>query len=151
MGLDMYLERSIYVGAQYEHRNVEANVDIKVDGRKLQINTNKIAAIIEHVGYWRKANAIHGWFVDNIGDGEDDCRRMYVPIERLKELFVLCKAVLKDKSLAESNLPTKSGFFFGSYDYDSYYFQDIEYTMDLLDEVLNSHTDDAEYYYQASW
>ena len=29
--------------------------------------------IIEQVGYWRKANQIHNWFVENVQDGEDDC------------------------------------------------------------------------------
>ena len=27
----------------------------------------------EEVGYWRKANAIHGWFVRNVQNGKDDC------------------------------------------------------------------------------
>ena len=30
------------------------------------------------VAYWRKANAIHGWFVYNIQDGVDDQNEYYV-------------------------------------------------------------------------
>ena len=29
--------------------------------------------IMEMVGYWRKQNAIHNWFVENVQDGIDDC------------------------------------------------------------------------------
>ena len=38
------------------------------------------------VAYWRKANAIHGWFVDNIQDGVDDQNEYYVSKEKLEEL-----------------------------------------------------------------
>lgn len=41
--------------------------------------------IIEQVGYWRKANAIHKWFVDNIQDGEDDCGYYEVAPEYLED------------------------------------------------------------------
>jgi len=30
------------------------------------------------VGYWRKANAIHGWFVRELADGVDECQRISV-------------------------------------------------------------------------
>lgn len=47
------------------------------------------------VGYWRKANAIHGWFVRNCAEGEDDCEPVAVPREKLVELRDLCKMVLE--------------------------------------------------------
>jgi len=40
--------------------------------------------------YWRKANAIHKWFVDNLADGVDDCRPLWVSTDHLKELFLTC-------------------------------------------------------------
>ena len=46
MGLDMYLTKKIYIGANYEHRNVEANVDIKVNGNVININPKKISYIL---------------------------------------------------------------------------------------------------------
>lgn len=38
-------------------------------------STNKYGYghIMEEVGYWRKANQIHNFFVENVQDGEDDC------------------------------------------------------------------------------
>ena len=50
-------------------------------------------SIIEDVGYWRKANAIHKWFVDNIQDGEDDCGYYEVAPEQLEELLNICKLI----------------------------------------------------------
>ena len=51
----------------------------------------------EEVGYWRKANAIHGWFERKYGDGEplENCKDYYVKKEDLIELRDLCKHVLE--------------------------------------------------------
>ena len=50
--------------------------------------------IHESVGYWRKANQIHGWFVENVQNGEDDCRMYEVTKGELMELRDLCLDVL---------------------------------------------------------
>lgn len=51
--------------------------------------------IMEDVGYWRKANEIHAWFVDHIQDGEDDCDYHHeVTKEILEELRDTCIKVL---------------------------------------------------------
>ena len=126
MGLDMYLTRKKYVGAEYEFRDVTGKVEIKVRGEKLPIDFKKISYIEESAMYWRKANAIHKWFVDNCQEGEDDCRYAYVELGQLKELLDLCKEVQKDHSKAEELLPTQSGFFFGGTDYDEWYFKKIK-------------------------
>lgn len=38
------------------------------------------------IRYWRKANAIHNWFVENIANGVDECQEIYVTIEDLHNL-----------------------------------------------------------------
>jgi hypothetical protein len=150
MGLDMYLTKHIFVGAEYEHRNVQGSVDISVGGKKLPVKFEKISKIIESAGYWRKANHIHAWFVENVQDGKDDCQEYYVSQEKLKELLSLVEIVLADHSLANSILPTQSGFFFGGTEYDEWYFSDLELTKTILDNALN---DDGygEFVYQSSW
>lgn len=51
--------------------------------------------ISEPVGYWRNANAIHFWFVENVQDGEDDCDiHREVTKEDLEELRDLCIEVV---------------------------------------------------------
>ena len=159
MGLDMYLEKNIYVGANYEHRNVKGVIELTQDINPIPINLSRVNYIIERVGYWRKANAIHKWFVDNCGGGEDECQRMYITDDNLNELLALCKEVKANPSKAGELLPTEGGFFFGSTDYDEWYFEDIDNTIAILEAVLAEiATEDAqnpfncaEYYYQASW
>ena len=54
------------------------------------------------IGYWRKANAIHKWFVDNVQNGVDDCGEYKVTKEQLIQLHNACNDVLNNHSLAES-------------------------------------------------
>ena len=86
--------------------------------------------------YWRKANAIHKWFVDNVQYGEDDCKEYTVYPEQLVELRDLCRKVLATKEEAERLLPTQSGFFFGGTEYDDWYFSDLEYTARAIQMAL---------------
>jgi hypothetical protein len=48
-------------------------------------------------------------------------------------------------------LPTADGFFFGSTDYDEYYWSEIEETAKGLEKVLKLDTDKWDFYYRASW
>ena len=141
MGLDMFLNRKFYVWKSDRHK-------IKITG----VNTNpeKLNYITEEAMYWRKANAIHSWFVENIQDGNDDCKEYYVPKEKLQELLALVKKVLKDHTQAEKLLPTQEGFFFGGTEYNEYYFQDLEDTKKALESILQNH-ENWEYYYHSSW
>lgn len=157
MGLDMYLIRKKYVGAKYKHNNVTGVIDIRTNGKTIPIDLKKVSYIEEEVGYWRKANAIHNWFVENIQDGEDDCREYWVSVEQLQELLDICKKVLENHNLAEDLLPSKPGFFFGSTEYDEYYFQDIQDTIDILTKVIeeekeyNKNDFYSDLMYNSSW
>lgn len=88
--------------------------------------------------YWRKANAIHRWFVEHAeySNQTDDCRPIDLTINDLEQLRDLCKEVLENPSNAPNILPTEDGFFFGSTEYGDDYFYDIEYTYKALDKIL---------------
>lgn len=65
--------------------------------------------IKEHVGYWRKANAIHKWFVEHIQDGEDDCDyHREVTMDDLMDLQEACAAVLESAVLVNGRV--KNGY-----------------------------------------
>lgn len=152
MGLDMYLDNRKYIGANYEHNNITGNIELFRDGKEININFDKVVYVVERVAYWRKANAIHNWFVENIQDGVDDCKEYYVSITQLHNLLDKVDAVLNDHSLASTILPSKSGFFFGSVAYDEWYFEDLEYTKKILEEMLqDKDSKNGEYYYHSSW
>lgn len=76
MGLDMYL----YKGKQ------------EFDGQ-LEYDFNN------EIGYWRKANQIHKWFVDNVQDGQDECEDHVVTKEKAEELLNICNQVLNGSKL----------------------------------------------------
>ena len=132
MGLDQMLHRRTYVGRAYKI-NVE-NPDEKYNLPK--IDADKIVDVVEEVMYWRKANQIHKWFVDNIQNGVDDCGNYAVSLEKLQELVDLCKQVLENPEKASELLPTQSGFLFGGIEYDEYYFEDLEKTIKGLEEIM---------------
>jgi len=100
--------------------------------------------------YWRKANQIHKWFVDNVQGGNDNCGEYYVSNEKLNQLRETCRQALfaKDPSL----LPPQVGFFFGSYDIDEWYWQDIKDTIKKIDRVLAlPDMSKLSFYYTSSW
>jgi len=101
MGLDMYLTKRVYVGAEWEHRNVTGTIDIRQNGEPIKVNFNKVSTIEEKVATWRKANAIHKWFVDNVQDGVDDCHEYWVSREQLKELLDIVKKVLESSKIVK--------------------------------------------------
>ena len=91
------------------------------------------------VAYWRKANQIRKWFVDHTSYDEDDnCSQAIVFKEDLEQLVEDCRQVLEDHSLADSILPTRSGFFFGSCEYDDWYFSQLEDTIETIENILQT-------------
>lgn len=100
-------------------------------------------------GYWRKANAIHRWMVENVQDNIDECQDVDLPIEKIITLYNLCKKVLKDPEKNSHLLPIGKGFFFGSYVLDDYYLEYIKDTKNILKKCLNN--PDGKYKYGSSW
>lgn len=153
MGLDMYLDKRTYV-MNWEYMNSEERheITIKLGGvPRTDIKPERIKYIVEQVAYWRKANQIHGWFVENVQGGEDDCGHYYVYSQQLVELLEKCKSVLADHSIAEEILPTSSGFFFGSTEYGDDYFADLLETVEMLEQILSENNDDSTFMYHSSW
>jgi hypothetical protein len=150
MGLDMYLNKRTYV-QQWEHQKPEEryNVEVTKGGKPTNINTKNVKYIIEEAGYWRKQNQIHRWFVENIQNGTDDCGEYYVSKAHLETLLELCEKVKADNTLADELLPSASGFFFGGTEYDEWYFNGIDNTIDILKEALED--ENGEYLYSSSW
>ena len=138
MGLDMYLEGVRYI-SQYE----------RINGKLVKTRKRQIIKTLEI--YWRKANAIHNWFVENVQEGEDDCRCYELEKEQLIELRNTCKKVLKNDSLKEELLPTQGGFFFGGTDYDEYYYNDLKETIKDIDRLLSMNNEYDWFEYSSSW
>lgn len=170
MGLDMYLTKEVSV-KRWKHlpKKDQFTVNVKKGDKEYKgIIAENVSVITEDVGYWRKANAIHAWFVKNCGNNEDNCQKMYISVNDLKNLLNIVEQilsstklidgkdgkVLKNPSLAKKLLPTTEGFFFGSTNYDEYYWQDLIDTKEIITKLLNDidgFEDSVDIYYQASW
>lgn len=161
MGLDMYLrikKRDYGEKPVVEIGNKELEEVYKANATSSRKDTVwTIETKTYDIMYWRKANAIHKWFVDECGEGVDECQDIEVPWEKLWELETKCLRALADKEHAADELPTTDGFFFGGTDYDDWYFDDVKATADFIMSMRNavgkdpSIKEDYELIYKASW
>lgn len=155
MGLDQYLTaKTIVVGGEHSpqaSRETYDKIITAVGSPTVRERVLPMATVSVQVGYWRKENAIHQWFVNNVQDGEDNCAEYYVSREKLQELKELCEKVLADNSLADEELPTTDGFFFGSTDYDEWYFTGLRDTVEIVNNCLSPEYENWEFTYQSSW
>lgn len=193
MGLDMYLKKGKRIPKMPYEKYKQLNNEIN-DSKLLQLKYRKYVqtcgehihwkALTKEVGYWRKANAIHKFFVDNVQKGYDDCDEYMVTKATLKNLLSICNRIkaqcklvpgkvivsysYNDKGEKVPNykdglvidkpeipavlLPTQDGFFFGNTEYNEYYMEDINYTIELIEKILEE-TDFRKYYitYTSSW
>lgn len=166
MGLDMYIyaRKNCFVSSWIDEskgqikcelpKELDAFKDLDEVKNSLSIDFN----VDYKIGYWRKANHIHKWFVDNCADGRDECQIIWLDKADLEKLRNVCAEVMQDHSKAEQLLPTCDGFFFGGTEYDEYYFNDIDKAMKILDACIKflEEKEKAEdyswrLYYQASW
>jgi len=154
MGLDMYLSKRTYV-KRWDHQKPENQHEVIVNrgGKPREdIDNSRISEVIEQVMYWRKANAIHAWFVQNVQEGVDDCKEYWVGEEKLQELVDLCSKVVETKDT--TLLPPQTGFFFGSQEADDWYFIDLADTVKNLTKELELYKNtksSGDFYYQSSW
>ena len=146
MGLDMYLHKRTHVYHYINTPITDPQASVTYPG----VRSERVSDITERMGVWRKANAIHQWFVDNCQGGEDDCMEHYVDTDDLKKLADAVDQVIADHSLASELLPTQGGFFFGDTDYGEYYFQDLELTKEICKTAL-ADAEGGDFYYEASW
>lgn len=154
MGLDMYLEAKKYFSPadfrpEDDRKKFNAIVEVCEVEEYLEDFLPHLDVSVA-VGYWRKSNHIHKWFVDNVQDGEDRCQESYVGREQLEELKEICRKVIDSPSSAEDILPTTEGFFFGGTEYDDYYYEALEETIKIIDKCLSMPAG-WDFFYRSSW
>jgi hypothetical protein len=146
MGLDMFLiaERN----TRFDENDIVLHSPVGTRGKVIRIETE--------VMYWRKANAIHGWFVRNVQNGKDDCGKYQVSHSQVKHLLSDIALVLDNEGheeIALKTLPPTEGCFFGQYTLDEYYWSDLRHTYDVLFDLDNDDEfwDYNDLFYQSSW
>lgn len=167
MGLDMYLYTKKYMS---KYNNEEKAAEIRALFPEVpKVDNLESVEVKFEVGYWRKANHIHKWFVENVQEGEDDCGEYYVSREDLMKLKDACINTNKyldscERIHDEQNqeyytfevdeekieLQTQSGFFFGETEYDKWYYENNIDTIKIIDNCLLL-SGEWEFEYHSSW
>ena len=156
MGLDAYLMVRKYVSNRQEGTKRKVSVILDTLGLahlpKVPFLYCEIA-----IAYWRKANQIHAYFESLAGCQIPPNGSVELSSENLEDLLDKCEQALETRASgdavdAEYILPTTPGFFFGSTDYDDDYYETLEYTIDVLRDILsNEDLLDEDFVYQCSY
>lgn len=142
MGLDMNLNAKRSLWNEHE---LAATI-----GKALpELKDRKASVVTVEAIYWRKANAIHKWFVDHVQNGEDDCNSYYVTHGDLESLRETILQVLESRN--PSLLPPASGFFFGSTEVDQWYWKELQRTSEDIGQILQDFDDKWDFEYRSSW
>ena len=97
--------------------------------------------------YFRKVNFIYKYFQYKLED--EQC---FIEKEDLLDIIERCEKVLADDTQAEELLPTQCGFFFGSTDYDDYYFDNVADCKKQMEHLLEDFDDNTDIIYVVmSW
>lgn len=107
------------------------------------------------VAYFRKVNLLVRYF-----NYEDNCSNQELSKGKIESLVKDCQKVLdlhqqyQDEDISdklEELLPTTSGPFFGSTDYDDWYFKDVEDVLAQFKKILNATNWKREKIYLHCW
>jgi hypothetical protein len=92
MGLDMYLTGEKFF--------TTTSSDLQEEGFRLRTKTLEL-------GYWRKHPNLHGYIVQTVAGGKDECQDIELGMEDICTIITAIKA---------RKLPDTTGFFFGESD-----------------------------------
>ena len=119
------------------------------------IGRNENTGEWDDVIYWRKVNCVHKFLVPEEDLWENDnCVEFPVSWDDLMSLKNRCVNILTVanrnddtwKEVAEDLLPTESGFFWGSTEYDEWYLDDLKYTVEKIESIPEEY---EEFLYEA--
>ncbi len=113
----MFLTRKTNVKNYDETAKSRWQVTIKFDGEKVpstRIDSARVSYIEEEVGYWRKANHIHNWFIRNCAGGDGSLKRseagIVVSREKLRLLRYVCERVIEGSKLVDGKIKIAESF-----------------------------------------
>lgn len=103
---------------------------------------------MKEVAYFRKVNFLVKYF-----QYEENCSLKKLFIPKVQLLLDYCVKVLGDRSEETSKklLPTQGGFFFGSTEYDQWYYEDVERVYEIFKEILDDLSDDEDLFMYCWW
>lgn len=135
MGLDI----QFYKTKKQDWKEYQHNENLSTDDGTLSLS---------EVAYFRKVNFLVRYF-----NYEDNLSLIEIDKCQIENLIDVCAEVLetKNESVSEILLPTTSGFFFGSTDYDRYYYESVEEVLLTFRDILKNLKDDEVILMQCWW
>jgi len=147
--------RDLLNSGNYRPLSLVTCQNLGIEGTEIKDEDGGTAYIVEchQPAYWRKTNHIRGWFERNLEGFGDNCATR-IEDEQLDELKGLCQDILAEYEELEKEhgegvydyynshdtkaselLPPTEGFFFGCSSYGEWYFEDLELTIENIEEV----------------
>ena len=99
--------------------------------------------------YFRKVNFLFKYYEDR-GKMHDQYYA-FTDKEDIDDIIDKCERVLRNHGLAHQLLPTQEGFFFGSTDYDEWYFRDVKNCLKQMKAYRKLFKDGVTGYVIFSW
>ncbi|GAA0260165.1 hypothetical protein [Rhodanobacter caeni] len=150
MGLDMYLEAKRHVApcdprTEPTRRAIGTAIGYMPPKEKPGQDASllEVSGVTVRVGYWRKFDALHRWFVSNVQEGVDDCRPAFVSVDTLIEL----EGKLEQASDASVSA---SDHFTADVD-ETLEDGEVDYTLKVLHHAKQLQEQGWDIYYRASW
>lgn len=116
---------------------------------KIELDKQLLDYYPMYQAYFRKVNFLYQYFRNDMEN--EWC---LVGKEKIENLIELCEQVIKhkgDEDFANQYLPTTSGFFFGSTDYDDWYFADVKDCLTQMKKLNKSLNQDDLVMWEFSW
>lgn len=124
----------------------------KQDWKEYQRNENPATddgtlSLLE-VAYFRKVNFLVRYF-----NYEENLSLIEIDKQQIEDLIDICKEVLEtnDEIVSNTLLPTQCGFFFGSTEYDKYYYDNVKDVLEEFTNILKNLKDDEVILMQCWW
>ena len=122
---------------------IKTNTNSWKDYEKLIDELNDIdCENFEFLAYFRKVNFLFEFFSGSLNEEETTA---VITRGEMEELIEKCEFVLNNRDKASEILPTCDGFFFGSLDYDDYYFESVAKVLLSFQVILENYSDDYLY------
>lgn len=150
MGLDMYLEAKLHLPPYSEELAPVRQAIGKAIGYTPptekpdnDATLMEITGVTVRVGYWRKFDPLHQWFVNKVQEGHDDCRPAYIAPDALAELEEQLDQVDDD--------PESASEYFVSEGDEPMTEGDVDYTLRIVVLAKKLQERGWDIYYRASW
>lgn len=174
MGLDMWFYKKTYV-KNYDFQGADElhQIEVRKAGKiREDIKPERIAYIVEEVGYFRKFNALHGWILNNSAEGNEPSgggeitismevlRELVATLDKVSKILAEAKVIVNSKGdmiyEVEEDVsdifPPTEGFFFGSQGIDEYYKECVNEAVIVFKNILDDlEQNDSHLTYHASW